>query len=278
MTNLRKTPRAAVGGFTLIELLTVIAIIAILAGMLLPTLSTVKTKAKITTARAEMANFAGAINSYQATYDRMPVSKPSREGTTSFSPDFTFGTVRGPRSSGTLLNSKGQPLPFIGNLRARAQANNSELVAILRDRSETAEGNPTVNPAHTYNPKKVDFLNGFKEVDYLRKPGPAGPALYRGGGIGPDGVWRDPWGSPYIITVDLNYDGRCRDGFYRRAAVSQDSGNMGLNGLRRPPGGGADGFEVAAPAIVWSLGPDRMADPNHRANMGVNKDNILSWQ
>ena len=25
-------------------------------------------------------------------------------------------------------------------------------------------------------------------------------------GVGPDLVYRDPWGNPYIITMDLNYD------------------------------------------------------------------------
>ena len=34
-------------------------------------------------------------------------------------------------------------------------------------------------------------------------------------GVGPDGVYRDPWGNPYIITVDLNYDDKARDAFYR---------------------------------------------------------------
>ena len=41
-------------------------------------------------------------------------------------------------------------------------------------------------------------------------------------GVGPDGVYRDPWGNPYIITIDLNYDDKARDAFYRNPTVSAD--------------------------------------------------------
>jgi len=30
--------------------------------------------------------------------------------------------------------------------------------------------------------------------------------------------------------------------------------------------------------LVWSLGPDGSASASEKANQGVNKDNILSWQ
>lgn len=272
--------RRPAGGFTLIELLVVIAIIAILAGMILPAVTQASKKAKIMTARTDMSNLAGAVNQYEATYSRMPISKPSRETTTDMSPDFTFGTVQGPLSPGTLWNSKGQPLPMIGNL-GRGQNNNSEIVAILRDMVKTAEGADTVNAGHAYNPRNLTLLD-VKDVGYIRRPGGGGPATYQAKGVGPDGVWRDPWGNPYIITIDLDADGKCRDGFYRRQSVAQEAGDLGYFGLRRGPAaandGGGDRFEVSANVIAWSLGPDGLADPTLKANFGVNKDNVLSWQ
>ncbi len=30
--------------------------------------------------------------------------------------------------------------------------------------------------------------------------------------------------------------------------------------------------------MVWSAGPDGNIDPTAKANAGVNKDNVLSWQ
>jgi hypothetical protein len=33
-------------------------------------------------------------------------------------------------------------------------------------------------------------------------------------GVGTDLVYRDPWGNPYIITLDLNYDEKARDACY----------------------------------------------------------------
>ena len=103
-------------------------------------------------------------------------------------------------------------------------------------------------------------------------------------GVGPDGVYRDPWGNPYIITIDLNYDDKARDAFYRSPAVSTDTGDTsgnpkrGLNGLIPKVIGGNTVYEANSPVMVWSAGPDKMIDPAQPANVGANKDNILSWK
>jgi hypothetical protein len=84
------------------------------------------------------------------------------------------------------------------------QANNSEIIAILM--------------AWTNCP---DFLH----VSNVK---------YEYPGINANGVLCDPWGHPYIITLDLNGDNRCRDAFYRLASVSEkDSSAQGFNGLIR---------------------------------------------
>jgi len=59
-------------GFTLIELLTVIAIIGILAGLLLPALSAAREKAKIARAQTEVKGIATAWKTYFNEYGKWP--------------------------------------------------------------------------------------------------------------------------------------------------------------------------------------------------------------
>jgi hypothetical protein len=129
-------------------------------------------------------------------------------------------------------------------------------------------GVPTVNKDHLKNPQRIQFLN----------PKPAEEVTMSG--VDTNGAYRDPWGSVYIVTVDLNNDGRTRDGFYSLAAVSQDPGSpdRGLHGLVLTTEGNKNFFEVPTPVIAWSIGPDRRIRRDGKANEKENRDNILSWR
>jgi type II secretory pathway pseudopilin PulG len=244
-------------GVTLGELLCVIVIVGLLAALLLPALGRTKSKATVQRARLEMDRIVSAIAQYDATYGRYPVSGEALSAAAELKGDMTYGGV---------IEQTHQWIAGPG----RYLTNNCELVAVLLDLEYYGEGAPTINAGHVKNPRGEKFLNA-KMRDGTN-------AL---SGVGVDGLYRDPWGSPYLVTLDFNRDGRTRDFFYSNPAVSEDPGNPahGLNGLVKSVDAQSNlCFEVTEPIIVWSAGPDRLVNPNEKANRGVNRDNILSWR
>jgi prepilin-type N-terminal cleavage/methylation domain-containing protein len=146
--------------------------------------------------------------------------------------------------------------------------NNSEVIAVLMDREHYMDGTPTINLGHLKNTKQKIYLS-MPMADSTNFPG-----------LGPDLVFRDPWGNPYIISLDLNYDENCRDATYCNSKVSKDNGATGFNGLlnRSDTNGASDDFQYRGGVMIWSKGPDRRVDTNSSANASPNRDNVLSWK
>jgi prepilin-type N-terminal cleavage/methylation domain-containing protein len=248
--------------FTIVELLVVIAIIGILAAILLPVLTKARDAARKSKAKVEMSAIVTAIQKYDSDYGRFPVSSEDQRLVDSTN-DFTCG--------GSGYDISGMNLQWTLGI-----TNNAGVIAILMDATNYPAGGATPNMNHVKNPKRTVFLSAQMAPD-TNSPG-----------VGPDGVYRDPWGGAYIITMDLNYDEQCRDSNYCQRVVSQNppnsSSQQGFNGLYNPDKNGAsDNFFYHGKVMVWSAGPDRKIDQPPlsdwgRADDGFNKDNVLSWQ
>jgi prepilin-type N-terminal cleavage/methylation domain-containing protein len=249
--------------FTLVELLTVIAIIGILAGILLPVFSAAKKRAQNIQVRLQEKDLVLAIESYESAYGRFPVSKAAQGTVAGYNGDLTYG--------GHVKVPPGSTLIAFGTFTLSPPPHfftNGEVIAILMDLTNyPGTSLPSSNTNHIKNPQQTIFLNAKMSGWDPSQGGDPQP------GVGNDLVYRDLWGTPYIISIDMNDDGLCFDAFY----CSNNISTGGLNGLI-PQTAGSDIFwAYRGKAMAWSSGRDKMIDDRVRANEGANKDNILSW-
>ena len=245
-TSQLNQPRASQQAMSLIELLVVISIIGILAGLILPAVGIVKTKAKITQSVKDMADIKGACNVYQHDYNRLPGSAPASQ----IGFDFTYGTT-----------NTGYGTNVFSSAGVGYQNSNAELMVILTASSF---------PGYTPDPSVAGNMRNPRRTAYFNAKGSGGTA---GPGLGTDGVMRDPWGSPYIVALDFNYDGWVSNSVYNANVVN------GFNtGLVRQGGAGTSTWALKDSVMVFSFGPDASLSDTSSANSAVNKDNILSWK
>jgi len=75
------------------------------------------------------------------------------------------------------------------------------------------------------------------------------------------GQWFDPWGKPYVIRLDTDYDNQVSNPY------SQNAGSAPL---------------LRSGVIAWSFGKDTVSQSTATTptdkNTGTNQDDVISWQ
>ena len=111
--------------------------------------------------------------------------------------------------------------------------------------------------AYDKDPSVKDYNS--RGTIYLDVPNAKDPAHPRSG-IGPDGVWYDPWGHPYLVKIDSNYNGT----------------------VLNPYTANADPAKLEMGVIVWSLGADGKGAASTTGNgdkdTGIYRDDVVSWK
>lgn len=225
--------------FTLIELLTVIAIIAILMGILFPVIAAVKEGARRTQAKNDVQQIVAAVNHYYTEYGKYPSLEV--------------------KSTAATADAATQDV-FVGEKSddATPKGNNSLLFYTLR-------GIPKApNDEHRLNPRKIEF---FQAKSVKNPEAPSGGFLDKevGGSKGDSkvGCFFDPWGKQYFVMIDSNYDkvldmGQCYTDFSAtddRPRVSVGVFSMGkdetLGDLKSSKGVYRSGQKVSDDIISW---------------------------
>ena len=209
-------------------MLVVISIIVILGALSFPVLSGVMERAKKTQAKNDLVQIVTAVRAYHTEYGKYPLAGWEQGNDVTFAVD-SF---------------------------------QDQLFNVLRANGSGRDNPTSASPDDNQNPRRLPFLQ-VKDAPDRTNPR---------GGIVPNnasanqGMFVDPWGTPYIVRMDGNYD----------------------NALNNPYGTNAGANPLRENVIAWSVGKDKTSSaPTTHLNAGpgggdlrtgTNADDIISWQ
>jgi prepilin-type N-terminal cleavage/methylation domain-containing protein len=242
--NSRSPLRFRPSAFTLVELLTVIAIIAILMGLLFPAIQIVKDQANKVKAKSDIMNTVAAVKQYYTEYGKYPLTGQTTNT------DITFGDS-------------------VSAAGAASPVDNSQLYNVLRNYAGATRGNPDGNP------RQIVFFEGRTGITSSSGTGnPRGgftPSIGSGyTGSAQQGAFYDPWGNEYAIAVDGTYDNYVPVPYVDFPAPQGSTSNLPVTC-------------VNVGTAAWSVGKDGQlgtkGDSSFRnASTGSPSDDVISWQ
>jgi prepilin-type N-terminal cleavage/methylation domain-containing protein len=225
--------------FTVIELLIVILIIGILIGFSFPVFQGVLDRAKKVQAKNDLTQIVTAVNAYYTEYGKYPLPA----GTVA-------DTIYGP--GGTLTNDV--------------------LFDVLRNNTDPS--GPNLATVTSLNPRQIVFV----QPSVVRNTSRPMLGVVPNGSTGA-GIWYDPWGSPYNVAIDGNYNNVVRAPSYTDLATTYTRSTDGSD------------VGVTAGVIAWAFGKNGIlgggastnsAPPNatEGGSNGVfsGSGDVISWQ
>jgi type II secretory pathway pseudopilin PulG len=205
-------------------LLVVIAIIAILIGLLFPAFSAIQNQAKKTQAKNDLTQIVTAVNAFYTEYGKYPLP------------------------TGTIIDTTYGP----------AGAANEVLFRELRACTLTQ---PSCPNAASVNTRQIVYIS----------PRVLGTAPVRSGIASDNGQFYDPWGTPYNVRIDGDYN------------------NSTVNPYGAQAVGGAGPDPVPQGVIAWSLGKNGRLGGGPQISAGFGDEggtpgvysgsgDLISWQ
>jgi prepilin-type N-terminal cleavage/methylation domain-containing protein len=234
-------------GFTLIELLTVIAIIAILMGLLLPALNAAKNAARKSQAKNDLTQLVTAVKAFYTDYGVYPIDPSSK--ITGNAQDVEYGDKNG-----------GGSYP------------NSDVINVLR----ADPGNDVLSTGTTplsINTRQQVYLDVPFVKDPTNPKSGLGTGTEANSNVKAPGNWYDPWGYTYIVCIDSNYDG------YTDAQQGTNTGLGNYTDLSYITNLNGTTYKyIQDGCIAGSYGADHVCGTVSNANIYNGSDDVLSWQ
>ncbi len=233
--------------FTLIELLVVVAIIALLAGLILPAVVMGQQKGRITQAKSDMAAILLALKGVENTYNKMVTVNSSDRAIF----DGKEAAVYETEDSKTKVIKLGGGLVSATDKteddnKDQNKAYDAFILELTLPNKKSSGGSFEITP--NINKRRKQFLDPKTKFD---------PAAGYNTADNKKQLWRDPWGNRYVILINTNFS----DEIQNPAATSK---------------------KLSAKAVIYSLGPNGIDNDGKNVLVDVGNpaktdDDVCSW-
>jgi hypothetical protein len=208
-------------------------------GLLLPALNAAKNAAKKSSAKNDLTQFVNAVKNFYSEYGTYPVDPAAEAGTAK---DIEYGYT--------------------------GETHNQDIVNVLRADTNSADTLTSGSAPISVNTREVVYLDVPLVKDNSNPKSGLSTASTQGTyQNGKGGDWYDPFGAPYLIAIDGNYDGYVQPESNGALLQYTDVNYVTFNGANA----------VQTGCIAGSLGADRSQGSGGNKKF-QGSDDVLSWQ